>query len=60
MTFWAQYNLSDLMPAPIQATNSVKVDDEILKAQGRGQVEIPPGLEASVSVDVSVDPPAFF
>lgn len=56
---WAQYNLADAMPAFIQATTSLKVDEKTLADAGRGQVEIPAGIPFPSTVDITQEPPLF-
>lgn len=62
MQWWAQYNLSDAMPAPIQATSSSEIDPDALAAAGRGQVQFPalnPTGAGFVQVDYTQSPPVF-
>lgn len=62
MQWWAQYNLSDAMPAPIQATTASSVDPAALAAAGKGQVQFPelnPSGVGFTQVDYTQVPPTF-
>lgn len=48
---WAQY---DIVTGIINATNSLRVDDDTLLAEGRAQIEVPDGVDGSIcSIDLA-------
>lgn len=48
-----QYNISDGDIVNIQATNSKKVDDEVLLSQGRAQYEVADDIAISSLVNIT-------